>query len=190
MKKYLILCVSLSLSTHLSAQTDEFSQAYEAFKKQAQGEYDEFRNKANKEYAEFIRKAWEEYTAMPAIEKLKDEDIPPVIVPNEDLLKPIESTPIQIDDKVLTIPKIEPQPVPISPIREMPVDEEKWVDFSFYGTPMKVRFEDSQRFTLSECTEGKVADLWAKMSEKDFNNTIRDCLEIRISHKMSDWAYL
>lgn len=190
MKKYLILCVSLCLSSHLLAQTDEFRQAYEAFKQQAQGKYDEFRNQANKEYAEFMKKAWEAYKAIPAIEKPKDEEIPPVIIADEDLLRPIESTPIKIDDKVLTIPKIEPQPVPISPVKEEPVKEYKWVSFFFYGTPMKIRFEDSQRFTMSACTEGKVADLWARMSEKDFNNTIRDCLEIRINHNMGDWAYL
>ena len=190
MKKGLVVWILFCLSTCLFAQNDEFRQSFEAFRQQVYDNYNEFRNKANREYAEFMRKAWEECKVVPPIAKPKDEDILPVIIADEDLLKPIESTPIKIDGKVLTIPKIEPQPMPLSPVEEEPMDEEKWVDFSFYGTPMRVRFGDGQRFTLARCTEGKVADLWSRMSEKDFNNTIRDCLKIRTSHRMGDWAYL
>lgn len=189
-KKGLLLGCVLCLSTPLVAQTDNFRQAYDAFRQQARQTYDDFRANANKEYAEFVRKAWEEYQALPAITKPKEENIPPIVIADEDVLQPIKGKPVLIDEEIRMAPKFEPQPVPVSPIREEPTSDEKWVSFIFYGTPLKVRFGENQRFTLTKCTESKVADAWERMSDKDFNNTIRDCLEIRITRNMGDWAYL
>lgn len=176
-------------AVHLQAQ-DTFQDAYNQFKQQAQGEYEAFRDEANKAYAEFVRKAWGEYQVMPAVPKPKEEEVPPVIVPDEDLLKPIESTPIHIEDKVIEVPTIEPQPVPVAPIRELPVDAEEKVTFSFYGTPLTVRFGKEQAFRMKACTPDGVADAWERLSGKEYNNLIRDCLSLRIEHRLGDWAYL
>ena len=189
MKRFLILVHVVSLFAHLQAQVT-FQDAYDQFKQQAQEEYENFRDEANKTYAEFVRKAWEEHKVMPVIPKPKEEEVPPVIIPDEDLLKPIESTPIPIEDEVIEIPTIDPQPLPVEPIREQPVTEEEKVSFVCYGTQMKVRFTQKQAFRMNGCTPNTVADAWEKLSKKEYNNLIRDCLELRITHQLNDWAYL
>lgn len=162
---------------------------YDLFKKQAQAEYDDFRDKANREYAEFMRTAWELYQVMPAIPKPEEKEVPPVVMPEEDKDKPIDSKPVPIDD-VVEPPMPSPQPVPIAPIREKPKPQENYVSFTLYGMDMKVRFNDDERFKLSSCSENAIADAWDKLSGENYNNTIRDCMEIRIRYQLSDWAYL
>ena len=127
---------------------------------------------------------------MPAIPKPKEEEKPPVVIPEEDLLKPIESTPIDIEDEVIEVPTIEPQPLPVEPIREQPTVSEDKVSFTLYGTSMQVRFGKEQTFKLNGCTPNAVADGWERLSKKDYDNLIRDCLELRITRQLNDWAYL
>lgn len=190
MKKKLYFLIFCSISICSYAQIDIFYKAYEDFKKQTQENYNDFRVKANKEYLEFMKQAWEEYQAMPAITRPKDETIPPVIIKKEDLQKPIKSTPIEIEDNILTSPKVEPQPTPIYPIIEDTTKDTQYINFSFYGTLLQVRFSMSQPFTLSNCTEAKVVDLWEKMQKGAIDNTIKDCLELRDNRNLGDWAYL
>ncbi|MBQ6751424.1 MAG: hypothetical protein IJR02_11770 [Bacteroidaceae bacterium] len=189
MKKSLFLMLFAGLFTHSQAQVT-FQDAYEQFKREKEDVYENFREEANRKYVEFLRKAWDEHKVMPVVPKPKDEKVPPVIMPDEDLLKPIESTPIKIEDKVIEIPKIEPQPLPVEPIREQPVASEEKVDFVLYGTSMKVRFNKEQTFKLKGCTPDAVAEGWETLAKRDYDNLIRDCLELRIVHRLNDWAYL
>ena len=189
MIRCLLSLLLVSLFAHLQAQVT-FQDIYGQFKQQAEEEYGNFRDEANRTYAEFVRKAWEEHKVMPAIPKPKEEKVPPVIIPEEDLQKPIESTPIEIEDKVIEIPPIDPQPLPVGPIKEQPVTEEEKVSFVCYGTRMMVRFSKKLAFRMNGCTPNTVADAWDKLSKKEYNNLIRDCLELRIAHQLNDWAYL
>lgn len=189
MKKSMIITILVGFSANLQAQ-NTFRDAYDQFKQQAEGKYETFREEANKTYVEFVRKAWEAYEAMPAVPMPKKEEVPPVIIPKEELLKPIESTPIQIEEEVVRIPKLEPQPVPVAPIREQPIETGESVNFLFYGTPMSVRQDNKQMVQLKACTPNGVADAWEKLSGKEYDNLIRDCLTLRIEHKLDDWAYV
>ncbi len=175
--------------THSVWAQNTFRDAYEAFKRNAEKEYEDFRQKANQEYADFVRKAWEEYQILPAVKKPKEEERPPVIRPKEDKGKPVENTPIVIDE-VVTPPQPEPQPLPVAPIKEQAQPEPTWVSFVLFGTDMKVRFNDGQRFTLPDCQPNTIAKTWERMATEDYNNTIRDCLELRIERGLSDWTYL
>ena len=168
---------------------DPMRAAYEQFKQQARTDYENFRDKANAEYAKFMKQAWKEYHAMPAIPQPVEKERPPVVI-DEDKKKPIESQPIPIEEEVIKIPAPEPQPVPVAPIKEQPVDEEEGISFTVYGSTMKVRFNSSERFQLSDCSEQTLSDAWKRLSGKAYNNTIRDCLELRIKRQLSDWAYL
>lgn len=96
---------------------------------------------------------------------------------------------IKIED-VVTPPAPEPQPVPIAPIKENPQPVEKYISFSFYGTDCRVRFNDDERFKLNDINNKSIADVWERMSGDTYNNTIRDCLELRIRMRLCDWAYL
>ena len=166
-----------------------FEEAYNEFRQQAKSGYEQFRDEANRQYAEFVKEAWQQYKVMPAIPKPKDESVPPVIMDEKEKQKPKKDNPLPIED-VVTPPAPEPQPVPISPIREQPKPQEQWKTFALYGTEMKVRFNDDEWFQLSECSEQRVSEVWTRLSGAIYNNTIRDCLELRITKRLSDWAYL
>lgn len=168
-----------------------FQEEYEAFKRQSKANYEDFRDKANREYAEFVRKAWEEHQVMLAIPKPKEEEVPPIVIPEDEKAKPIEDKPLPIKDEVIPPPPApEPQPVPVAPIKEQPKPVEKYVSFTVYGTELKVRFNDDERYMLASCDEDAIADAWLLLSGKNYNNTIRDCIELRITKQLSDWAYM
>ena len=181
------LCIHCIL---VFAQTDEFRNAYDEFRRQAQEEYEDFRSEANKRYADFVRQAWQYYNVLPAIEKPKREEVPPVVMPKDDRDKPLKDTPVPIDEVVAPPPAPKPQPVPVAPIREQPQPAEQYVTFRFFGTECKVRFSDDERFRLSGCNNEAVATAWEHMSGEAYNNTLRDCLELRIRMQLCDWAYL
>lgn len=188
MKRLISIILSLSALV-ANAQVDEFRKSYEDFKHKARKEYDDFRDEANRQYAEFMRQAWQQHKTLPAIPKPKDEEVKPVVMPEEDRDKPIDNKPVVIED-VITPPAPKPQPVPVAPIREQPQPEEKHVTFLFYGTECRVRFNDNERFRVLDCSNDALAKAWETLSGEDYNNTIRDCLEMRIRMNLCDWAYL
>lgn len=191
MRKYLVIGLLATGMLQAAAQTETFKDAYEKFRQQATSDYEGFRRDASRQYVDFMRKAWEVYQQKPAIPKPKEEEKPPVVKPKKDEGKPIESRPIAIDDKVIPVPVIEPQPAPIEPIREQPVEAVRRVAFSWMGTPMEVRFSESQRPVISACTEQALADAWERMAANPaYDNTLRDCLALRMQHQLCDWAYL
>lgn len=179
-----LACICLSAS----AQVDEFQKAYDEFRNQAKQEYEDFRKKANEEYAEFVRKAWAEHKTLPAVPVPIEKDVPPVVIKDEDKKRPIEDTPVVIDEEI-DIPAPTPQPKPFSPIKENE-GQDVYHSFILYGTEMNVRLEDSQKFKLAKLELNEIASAWEKFSADGFNNTIRDCLELRIKHQLCDWAYL
>lgn len=168
-----------------------FEDVYNEFSQQAKADYNDFRNQANRDYAEFVRKAWKEYKVMPAISKPKEERVPPVVIEEDIRNNPIEDKPLPVKDDIIPpLPAPEPQPVPIAPIKEQPKPVDNYISFTLYGTNLKVRFSDNQRFTLKSCSNNDIAEAWELLSGTDYNNIIRDCLEIRIKRQLSDWAYL
>ncbi len=178
-----------SVTLENDASYDPLRAEYEQFRQKSITEYEDFRRKANREYAEFIKKAWQEFGAKPAVPKPKEEEKPPVVIKEKEIVEPVKDVPVPIKETI-TPPAPEPQPKPVAPIREQPVPAEKWQAFSVYGTDMKVRFDDSQIFSLPSCTNEAVSAAWQKLSDKKYDNLIRDCLTIRMTNQLSDWAYL
>ena len=176
------------VSMSMSAQT--YQDVYEAFRQQAIDDYENFRDKVNKEYADFMRQVWKQYQALPEISKPEDEPpVPPTPYPKDDKDTPIKDTP-QPYEEVLPIVEPAPQPKPVAPIREQPQPEEKFFEFSFFQTACKVRLGESHRFTLKDCQMNTLADVWERLAGSEYDNVIRDCLELRIRHRLCDWAYL
>ena len=183
-----VLCIVVSLTTN--AQVNEFEKAYNAFRQQAIKEYEDFREKANKEYADFMRQAWKSYQSLPEIPKPKDEPpVPPTPYPEDDKDEPIKDTPKPYEE-VVPITEPEPQPKPVAPIREQPQPEEQYFEFNFFQTECKVRLDERHRFALKDCQMNTLAEAWEYLSGSEYNNVIRDCLELRIRHRLCDWAYL
>lgn len=189
MKLYIIIvALGLFSSMAVHAQVDEFRKKYEDFKQKARQEYNEFRDEANRQYAEFMLTAWKQYKTLPVIPKPKDEDVKPVVMPEEDKEKNIESNPIEIEE-IVKPPVPEPQPVPVAPIREEPEIDKKYV-FSFYGVSCSVRMSENAKFSMQDYNVEQMSATWKRLSEGTCNNTIRDCLEHRIRLQLSDWAYI
>ena len=139
-----------------------------------------------------MENAWKQYNTFPAVPKPKDETIPPIIILDEERNKPIGNNPIPIKD-VVTPPTPAPQPKPIEPIKEKIQPNERTIQFVYCGTKCIVRINDEAKYVLSnlKCDNNHLSKVWASLSEKDLmNNTIRDCLALRIEKNLCDWAYL
>lgn len=188
--KKIILAILISSCSIVDtfAQVDEFQKAYDDFRNHAKQEYEDFRKKANAEYAEFLRKAWENHKTLPVIPKPKENDVPPVVIKDEDKKRPIEDKPVVIEEEIY-IPTPTPQPKPISPIKEKDGEDDR-LSFELYGTNMSVRLVPSQKIKLAKLDIKEIANTWEVLSSDDYNNVIRDCLELRIKHQLCDWAYL
>ncbi len=97
--------------------------------------------------------------------------------------KPIEAVVVPV---VLTVP---PQPKPVNP----PIVENKvsmaTSDFDFYGTPMKVRWGNAEKFKLNGTSKKDISDAFLELTDKGYTNLVHDCLELRKEYKLCDWAY-
>lgn len=184
----LFLCLCASLCAQ--AQTTDPRKVYDDFKRQAQQQYSDFRKSANGRYAEFIRQAWTQFNTLPAILRPKDEKVTPKVVPEGDKDKPIDNNIVPIKE-VVTTPKPTPQPTPLYPIKEQRQSQETDLDFIYCGSACKVRINEAARFSLPNCGNEQLAEAWTLLSQDGvMNNTIRDCLSIRINRDLCDWAYL
>ena len=172
---------------------DKFMQSVEKefddFNKQNEEEFDQFRRQIMEEFVAFLRNPWKSFEETKPVPLPKEEPVPPVVIPKEDKDKPIKDKPVVIEDIVKPAP-IEPQPTPVVPIKELPVVQEKTVDFTFFGTPGKVRFDTAHRFTLQGVSEKDVAAALSAIDTKDYDNMLFDCLSLRKNLNLSDWGYL
>ena len=145
MNRLLILALFIVGFDESYAQIVDLQAEYEAFKKQTLQEYNDFRSRVNKEYADFMRKSWEEYKGVKPTPLPKEEELPPVIIEEEEKNKEKEDKPVIIEE-VIDIPKPSPQPKPISPIEEQLVPISKTFDFTTYGTNFSVRLSNEHKF--------------------------------------------
>ena len=187
--KLIAIVAFLMMAPNGNCQVDEARKRFEDFKRQAHETYDNFRDEANKRYAEFKEESWKRFQVVPAVPKPKEKQVPPLTFPEEDRDKPIESDPIEIDE-IITPPKPEPQPNPVTPIPEQVDPEKNYVKFVYFGTACKARFNNDVSLKLTDCSRDDLCEAWTKLSSTDYNNTIRDCLALREKLQLSDWAYL
>lgn len=162
---------------------------FDEFTANARKEYDDFRREAIKEYANFMREAWQEVRGDEPRQLPVKIETPPTFTPTGSIAVPIESRRVGLDGALTLLPVIH-QPEPIYPIKEHSDVEQEYVEFSFYGTPMRVRFNRNEVFHIGTLTEEHVADAYEQVANRDFNNTIFDCLEQRNNLQLGDWAYL
>lgn len=207
MKRFaLYIGLALMGCTALTAQENESFEEFNArrqkqfneFKEQRRQEFEKFRRERNEKFARFLRREWIPIEPCPVEPHPKDDIVPPVVTPKEDV-KPAPK-PIEVPfDKVIPAPKPKPQPKPIDPIEEVPAPRPTPVQprpivakqrFTFFGTPAEVRIDKKKLFRLKGLNENAIADAWLELSEETYTNLIHDCLTIREEHELCDWAYL
>lgn len=185
---WLLIALVIFSSHEIKAQID-LKSTYDDFKKQVQQDYHDFRDEANLRYASFMKQAWEQYNIKPAIPRPKDETVPPIVLSDNDKKQNIGTRPMPIGD-IIESPRPQPRPLPLEPIREQQQNERE-VAFNVFGTACEVRFNDKARFRLNGQDLEALSAAWKILSENGVSdNTIRDCLELRIKLQLCDWAYL
>lgn len=163
-----------------------FEERFRAFQKSAKENYTSFRDNANQQYADFMREAWEYYKSAPAIPVPKEEPVPPVIY--EEIQEKKEEQQVIIAEPVV-LPQPQPQPQPVEPVAPQPEPRPNTCRFTFFNTPCEVRLPN-QLFRLSAANNDAFASAWEVLSSGEYDATLYDCLQLRESMQLCDWAYL
>lgn len=181
-----ILTAALFMAICCTANGQTVREEYEKFRNKAMSDYASFRGECNKRYAEFLKNAWKSYEKEEPIAIPDDTPpVPPLPFSEEEHDTVVEIIPTPV---VPILP--EPQPLPVEPIQEVPLADEKWHEFKFYGLNCRVRISDDIHLDLKTPSPASVSNCWKYLSRTGLNNTIRDCLETRIRYNLCDWAYL
>lgn len=190
MRRFLILMgmVSMTMAGHAQLDTRDLHRAFDSYRQEIASDFGDFRQQIHEEYIEFLRNPWKEFEAEEPVPMPIEKQDPPIVIPEEDKVKPIEDKPIVVEDTIRPVP-ITPQPTPIQPIEENLVVDNT-VSILFFGSEHKVRFDETQTFKLGKLSEDEVANAFAILTTETYNNVVVDCLEIRKKLQLCDWAYL
>lgn len=185
---FIILGMTMCVALGHAQNSKDFHDEFESFRKEIHNDFDDFRRQCMEDYVDFLRNPWKEFEADAPVPKPKEDQVPPVVMPEEDKDKPVDPKPVVIEEVVKPKP-VEPQPKPVEPIEENPVIQ-KMHRFMFFGTEGKVRFDTSNKISLRGVSSNDIADGLKTLSSEAYDNMIIDCLNIRESHNLCDWAYL
>ena len=149
--------------------------------------FDEYRRKKNEEFAAYLGKPWKQHQMKDAVRPLIEKELKPVIFNQE---KQRHNNGNQILGKLVPIewsaPK--PQPQPEDSILDNDLAKD-YSTFTFYGTPMKVRWGDIKGFKLAQVNEKAIAKAYRQLTDSKYNNLMSDCLKLREEYSLCDWAY-
>ena len=190
--KRLIILMGMVLSItlgHAQTRKNRLQRAFDEIRREMHEDFQNFRRQCMEEFLQFASEPWKEFQEEKPVPKPKEDEVPPKPIREKDKEKPIEDKPVVIEEVVEPQP-VEPQPQPVEPIEEVPVVVEKYVDFTFFGTPGRVRFDIANKVNLGGVDEQSVVSALRTLSGEEYDNMIRDCLTLRDSLQLSDWAYL
>lgn len=195
MKKLSVLIVFAGLYVSVFSQVDNttykerMKREYNNFRQKASNSYNNFRDKANADYAQFMQKAWETFYSKSAIPVPKGPDPVTPPVKKDPEVKP-EDHPVP-QGKVVSIPEPKKQPQPIEPIPVSPEKENPSIlDFTFYGIPCSVAWNDSLKFQISSLDGNALASIWTVLSGKAYNDFLSGCINLRTQLSLCDWGYV
>lgn len=160
------------------------------FSEKTEKEFADFRDEVNAEYAEFMKNGWKNFDPEPAIKRPKDEHVAPVITKRTDQAPPATNSFFRKHKNVVEVQQPKTQPTPMAPIKEQEVVKEDYVTATLWGTEFKVRFSPKLKFKLADTSPTVLSDTWKLLAQKEYNNVIRDCMDLRFEKHLGDWAYL
>lgn len=153
--------------------------------------FNDYRHKLNVEYVSKTREKWKDFNSFRGM-SLPDKDakpVNPIKMSDEDAQRDKKENQLYIDGVFNPIQNND-TPSPIAPIKEFPDNNPQYLNFSYLGTPLKIRKPQDGNLSLSGTSENAIADAWEYLCSPCFNNMIIDCLKLRSSLKLCDWAYL
>lgn len=159
------------------------------FKDSVRQDYEQFRKKINEDYCEMLRQVWKGKDAVKGIPMPKEKPVPPLVLEDQDRNRMVKSRlrPVEV---VVPIVQPQPQPVPVIPVQEHPSPMEVSFPFTFMGSAMQVRLDESHQAKVRSIVKKDVASFWSAMSGGDFDTLLGDCLKLRDQYALCDWAYL
>lgn len=188
-----LLCIVCAGNLYAQESFEEFRArlggSFSDFKASIFQDYEQFKNKIKEDYCHMLKQAWTEMEAFSGIPIPCEKRIPPLVLPEEERDKPIDSKPHPIEE-VIPIVKPQPQPTPIVPIEEKPLPVEKFFSFTFMGTSMKVRLDDTLKVRLKDISAECIVSFLDEVSNPAFDALLGDCLKLRKQYDLCDWAYL
>ena len=192
MKKifFFLAVLLVSVATVEAQDSKDFMKSFEEFRRGIHQDYNDFRSKCMKDYIAFLRNAWADVKGEVPERVPQEQTVPPVVMPIEEIDKPLDDKKIEIEEVVTPVIETEPRPEPVEPVKEVPVVTPKYVSFSFFGTEARVRFDVSKSIKLSGVSGEQVAVAFEKIDTKAYDNLLFDCLALRSELQLSDWAYL
>lgn len=205
MNRWTVVLCMLIIAIEALGQTDDLSNAFDAFKKSQmqqfdsfktsqQSEYDAFRRAQNEQYAAFMREGWEAIHALPAIQVEKEKEVEPVVyeLPTSDTLAATATYSEAIDTKseVIVVPNPSAQPSPLAPVQAKDHILHKTVSVSYYGTLVSVGFPVSDNLKIQSLNEKGLADAWLHLSNEKYDITLSNVLNVRDAMSLCDWGYI
>lgn len=194
MKNYLTLVLSVFLSmqpflAHGQSAFDIYKkkkgQQFQKYSEQKKKEFDAYRRQRNLEFAKYLEQPWHERKIEEPVKPPIKKELPPIIY---DEKKDTVRKDQEIKADVVPTPAPQPQPEPVVPIIENK-ETETYRSFIFYGTEMKVRWGDADKYKLSGTNEKAFAKAYKDLTATKYNNLLNDCLELRKNYSLCDWAY-
>lgn len=198
MKLFVALMMIVTCANTASAQgNNSFNQSRQtvnssasAFNKGRTSNFNEYRQKINVEYVRNIRGKWYDFNVNRGLRDPEKDVKPvgPVIASDDDARKQRDDHKINID--VVATPIKEQRNIqPIAPVQEVPESSPQYFHFPYLGTDLQVRRPQSA-VRMAGVSEDDVANAWEQLCQPAFNNLVIDCLKLRTSLQLCDWAYL
>lgn len=197
MNKFPILTIFLAMGCMVYAQDDRPSfedylkakkDTFGKYQQQQEDDFNAFRRQANAQFASKMAEAWQLFDMEPPMPNPAEPD--PVAPPMRDNEPPIPTIPLIPGSTIKPAPeepeKPQPKPQPTLPKPSEP--QGTWLNFSFYNTPCKVRFDNSLRFKLNNIDEKSVAAVWQQLSGKASEALVADCFRLIDEMNLCDWA--
>ena len=178
-----------TVTREVAVKKSSFAEEFDIFRQNAFAKYEQFRQKSISDYASFMKNAWQSFDAQPPLQEPEYDKVEPEIAPEE----PVETNTmmeVQVEGDPLAVADLDVSQVRPHQVREEKVTEGEYVDFEYYGTPMRVRFTNKELFKIDNLNEKSIAKAYERLKSSDYNNTIHDCIELRSRHQLSDWGYL
>lgn len=162
-----------------------------AFNRNRASNFNDYRQKLNAEYVSKTREKWKSFNSYRGLTP-PDKDVkpvPPVKMSEEEARREKQDKQLDIDGVVKPV-RNNRAPQPIAPVQEVPEEGAQSLFFTYLNTSLKVRRPQDGRISLSGTSENAVANAWEKLCKPEYNNMLVDCMKLRSSLKLCDWAYL
>lgn len=156
----------------------------EDFLRRREKEFQQFVDKKDKEFAEFLKKSWVEKELLPGF--VKDKTPKPVNVPIFELPEIPEEEKIKEE----IIPPPLPPVIPEKDIKEEEPDKEMGILTYFFGVPLRLKYNNSQKVTLGNQIDNEmISHFWEKMCLTDYEEILKQSNSIKDQMKLNDWGY-